>query len=29
MPATDDRRALVISGWLTGIYFVVELGLGL
>lgn len=29
MPAMDDRRALVISGWLTGIYFVVELGIGL
>lgn len=29
MPATGDRRALVISGWLTGIYFLVELGIGL
>jgi cobalt-zinc-cadmium efflux system protein len=29
MPATGDRRALVISGWLTGVYFIIELGLGL
>src|SRR3546814_20386605 len=29
MPGTGDRRALVISGWLTGIYFLVELGIGL
>ena len=28
-PATGDRRALVISGWLTGIYFVIELGIGI
>ena len=28
MPATDDRRALVISGWLTGVYFLVELAIG-
>lgn len=29
IPATSDRRALVISGWLTGIYFVIELGIGI
>lgn len=29
IPQTSDRRALVISGWLTGIYFFVELGIGL
>lgn len=29
LPATSDRRALVISGWLTGVYFLVELGIGL
>lgn len=29
MPATTDKRALVISGWLTGVYFVIELGIGL
>ena len=29
MPATSDRKALVISGWLTGLYFVVELGIGI
>lgn len=29
MPGSGDRRALLISGWLTGIYFVVELGIGL
>ena len=28
-PATGDSRALVISGWLTGIYFVLELVIGL
>ncbi|OBB76468.1 zinc ABC transporter [Mycobacterium sp. 852014-52144_SCH5372336] len=27
--ASGDRRALVISGWLTGIYFVIELGIGI
>ena len=27
--AEGDRRALVISGWLTGGYFVVELVVGL
>lgn len=29
MPATGDRRALILSAWLTGIYFFVELGIGL
>lgn len=29
LPATSDTRALVITGWLTGIYFVIELGIGL
>lgn len=29
MPPSGDRRALVISGWLTGIYFIVELGIGM
>src|SRR3546814_19058987 len=29
MPATGDRRALVISGWLPGLYFLVEFGIGL
>lgn len=29
VPGGGDRRALVISGWLTGIYFVVELAVGL
>ena len=29
MPAGGDRKALVISGWLTGVYFVIELGIGL
>lgn len=28
-PPTGDRRALVISGWLTGAYFIVELAIGL
>ncbi len=28
-PATTDKRALAISGWLTGVYFVIELGIGL
>lgn len=28
-PATTDKRALAISGWLTGVYFVIELGFGL
>lgn len=27
VPASADRRALVIAGWLTGVYFVVELGM--
>ena len=29
VPGGGDRRALVISGWLTGIYFVIELAVGL
>ena len=29
MPATGDTRALVISGWLTGVYFIIELAIGL
>lgn len=29
MPPTGDRRALILAGWLTGIYFVIELGIGL
>lgn len=29
MPPSGDRRALVISGWLTGIYFVIELAIGI
>lgn len=29
MPASGDRKALVISGWLTGIYFIFELGIGI
>lgn len=29
MPATSDRKALAWAGWLTGIYFVVELAIGL
>lgn len=29
MPSTGDRKALILSGLLTGIYFVVELGVGL
>ena len=29
MPATSDRQALILSGLLTGVYFVVELGVGL
>lgn len=28
-PPSADTRALVISGWLTGIYFFIELGIGL
>ncbi len=28
-PATTDRRALIISGWLTGLYFLVELAIGI
>lgn len=29
MPVGGDRKALVISGWLTGLYFVIELGIGI
>lgn len=29
IPGGGDRQALVISGWLTGIYFVIELAVGL
>lgn len=29
MPASGDRRALLIAGLLTGVYFVIELGAGL
>lgn len=29
MPPTGDRRALVLSGWLTGVYFVIELAIGI
>ena len=29
MPGTGDRKALIYSGLLTGVYFVVELGVGL
>jgi cobalt-zinc-cadmium efflux system protein len=29
VPATQDRRALVISGLLTGVYFLIELAVGL
>lgn len=29
MSPSGDRRALVISGWLTGIYFVIELAIGI
>src|SRR3989344_1744327 len=28
LPQTSDTRALAITGWMTGIYFVVELGIG-
>jgi cobalt-zinc-cadmium efflux system protein len=28
LPITSDVRALAITGWLTGIYFVIELGIG-
>ena len=29
LPATSDTRALAITGWLTGIYFLIELAIGL
>ena len=29
IPTRGDRRGLAISGWLTGIYFVIELGISL
>lgn len=28
-PPTADHRALVLSGWLTGVYFLIELGIGI
>lgn len=28
-PTASNERALKISGWLTGIYFLIELGIGL
>ena len=28
LPATSDTRALAITGWMTGVYFVIELGIG-
>ena len=28
-PTAENERALKISGWLTGIYFLIELGIGL
>lgn len=29
LPSSGDRKALIISGWLTGIYFIIELGIGI
>lgn len=29
MSGSSDRKALIISGWLTGLYFIVELGIGI
>ena len=29
MPGTGDRKALIYSGLLTGLYFIIELGVGL
>lgn len=29
MPATGDRKALAWAGWLTGLYFVIELAIGI
>jgi cobalt-zinc-cadmium efflux system protein len=28
-PTAENERALKISGWLTGIYFLIELGIGI
>ena len=28
-PTTQNERALKISGWLTGIYFLIEFGIGI
>lgn len=28
-PVSTDRRSLIVAGWLTGVYFFIELGIGL